>query len=208
MNDTEARKIIAVMMVAYPNYKPVNIDMTAAIWADMLSDFSYDQVNAALKAYILSDNGGFAPGIGQIVENIQEITTPHGLNEMEAWSLVRKALNNGYYGAEEEFANLPPVVQKSVGQPSNLREWAASDIKSVESVIQSNFIKTYRLELLKAQKVSKLPQDMQNAIEKANEGMGIEINACHSIEECEGEQKGVPMPENCKMKLIDIFGGG
>ena len=36
MNDTEARKIIAVMMVSFPNYKPVDIDLTATTWADML----------------------------------------------------------------------------------------------------------------------------------------------------------------------------
>ena len=33
MNDTQAKKIIAVMMVSFPNYRPIDIDLTAVTWA-------------------------------------------------------------------------------------------------------------------------------------------------------------------------------
>lgn len=195
MNDMEARKIIAVMMVSFPNYKPVDIDMTATVWADMFSEYTYEQVNAALKAYILSDNSGFAPGIGQIMDKIQMITVPQELNEMETWSLVSKAIRNGYYGAEKEFARLPPAVQRAVGQPSQLRAWA-SDENYNEIVVSSNFMRSYRLELQRTQQVSKLPQNMQTVINDVNRNRGIEIKPYVAIEEKSHEYSGKPMPDS------------
>lgn len=200
MSETEARKIIAVMMVSFPNYKPVDIDLTATTWADMLSEYTYEQVNAALKAYILSDNSGFAPSVGQIVDKIHTLTRPKELNEMEAWSLVSKALKNGYYGAEEEFAKLPPIVQKAVGQPSQLRAWA-SDEEYNESVVSSNFMRSYRMELTQAQQISKLPQGMQEAISKVNENRGIEIRPYVAIEDKPIEYNGVPMPDEQRQRF-------
>ena len=204
MNDTEARKIIAVMMVSFPNYKPVDIDLTATTWADMLSEYTYEQVNAALKAYILSDNSGFAPSVGQIVDKIQTLTRPQELNEMEAWSLVSKALKNGYYGAEEEFAKLPPIVQKAVGQPSQLRAWA-TDEEYDESVVSSNFMRSYRSEIARAQQISKLPQGMQAAIGKINENRGIEVKPyVAAIEDKPVKHKGVTISGKLKKHVEEM----
>ena len=47
----------------------------------MLSDYDYNLVAMALKAYILSDTSGFAPSIGQLVGKIQTLTKPQELNE-------------------------------------------------------------------------------------------------------------------------------
>ena len=145
--------------------------------------------------YMKSNSSGFAPSPGQLIENIQTLTRPQELNEMEAWSLVSRALKNGNYGAEEEFFKLPPIVQKAVGQPSQLRAWAQTDIESIENVIQSNFIKTYRAEMIRAQQISKLPQGMQTAIGKVNENRGIEIRPYVAIEEKKVEYRGVPMSD-------------
>lgn len=208
MNNTEARKIVAVLMVAFPNYKPVDIDLTATTWADVLSEYTYEQVNAALKAYILSDNTGFAPSIGQIVEKIHTLTRPQELNEMEAWSLVSKAIKNGYYGAEEEFSKLPPVIQKAVGHPSQLRAWAQTDNESIENVVQSNFLRSYRTEVKRADEMSRLPTDMQEELQKLNDGREIKIKKYVAIEEKPKEYKGVPMPERYREMIIKDMNGG
>jgi hypothetical protein len=65
------------------------------------------------------------------------------MNEMEAWSLVRKAISNGYYGAEEEFAKLPDDVKRAVGSASQLRTWAM-DSGFNEGVAMSQFQRVYR----------------------------------------------------------------
>lgn len=164
MNREETKRILRIMVDSYPNYKPVDMAETIDVWQMMLEDFSYQQVAMALKAYIMSDTSGFAPSIGQLVGKMQMISQPNELNEMEAWALVSKAIRNGYYGAEAEFAKLPEMVQKAVGQPSQLRQWAHSDMESIETVIQSNFIKTYRMVVKRESEIQRMPIEVRNMI--------------------------------------------
>lgn len=159
------------MVDSYPNYKPVDMAETIDVWQMMLEDFAYQQVAMALKAYIMSDTSGFAPSIGQLVGKMQMISQPNELNEMEAWALVSKAIRNGYYGAETEFAKLPEMVQKAIGQPSQLRQWAHSDMESIETVIQSNFMRSYRMVVKREKEVQRMPSDVRVLIEKTNEMM-------------------------------------
>ena len=166
MTVIEAKKIIAVMLVSFPNFKPTDVDSMAETWADMLSEYSYSQVSMALKAYIVSDTSGFAPAIGQLVEKIQTISQPQELNEMEAWSLVSRAIRNSTYNSVEEFAKLPPMVQKAVGLPDQLRTWAMDENYN-EQVASSNFIKCYRTEVARSQELSKMPSDVRKIIERA-----------------------------------------
>ena len=156
------------MVDSYPNYKPNNISETVDVWNMMLSDYDYNLVAMALKAYILSDTSGFAPSIGQLVAKMQTITKPQELSEMEAWSLVSKSIRNSGYNSVEEFANLPPLVQKAVGTPDNLRNWAVSDYQTIESVIQSNFLRTYRVVVKRESEINCIPNDIKALIDKTN----------------------------------------
>ena len=160
MSRDEAKRIIQIMCATYPNYHPSNLTDTVDAWHLMLEDYSYNEIAVALKAYITSDTSGFAPSVGQIIGKLKFISAPEQMTEMEAWSLVSKALRNGYYGAEEEFKKLPPEVQKAVGNPSNLRQWSQTDAESVENVIQSNFLRTYRSVVHREKEMQKLPGDV------------------------------------------------
>lgn len=167
MDREETKKIIRIMCASYPNYKPADISETIDVWASMLSDYSYEHIAVALKSYIATDTSGFAPSIGQLIQKANSLVKKDGeLNEIEAWTLVSKALRNGYYGAEEEFAKLPPIVQKAVGSPEQLCLWATSDIKSVETVIASNFMRTYQIETKRAEEYARLPEDVKALMQK------------------------------------------
>ena len=121
-----------------------------------------------MKSYVRSDTSGFAPTPGQIIKTIQTIINPQALTETEAWLLVSKALRNGYYGAEREFVALPPLVQKAVGSPSQLRNWSQTDLDSIENVVQSNFMRTYRIEVKRAEEISRMSDDVQKHIAGVN----------------------------------------
>lgn len=166
MTRDETVKIIRIMCDCYPNYKPSNLSETVDVWNMMLEEYSYSQISMALKAYVHSDTSGFAPSIGQLINTIYTIQNPQELNEMEAWFLVSRALRNGYYGAIEEFNKLPPLVQKAVGSPDNLRNWALTDGKSIENVVQSNFMRTYRTVVNRENEIKKMPADVRTLIEK------------------------------------------
>ena len=166
MDREETKKIIRIICASYPNYKPTDISETIDVWANMLSEYSYEHIAVALKTYIATDTSGFAPSIGELIQKANSLLENEKLNEIEAWTLVSKALRNGYYGAEEEFAKLPPTVQKAVGSPAQLRMWATTDDKSIETVISSNFMRTYKTEVKRAEEYARLPEDVKALMQK------------------------------------------
>lgn len=166
MDREETKKIIRIICASYPNYKPADISETIDVWANMLSEYSYEHIAVALKSYIATDTSGFAPSIGELIQKANSLLENGKLNEIEAWTLVSKALRNGYYGAEEEFAKLPLLVQKAVGSPAQLRMWATTDESSVESVISSNFMRTYKAEVKRAEEYARLPEDVKALMQK------------------------------------------
>ena len=168
MTREETVKIIRIMSDCYPNYKPNNLSETVDVWQMMLDEYSYNQVSIALKAYVTSDTSGFAPSVGEIVAKIQLVSQPQELDGMAAWGLVSKALRNGTYGAVEEFNKLPPLVRQAVDIPDNLKNWATSDYQTIETVIQSNFLRTYETVVKRANEINRMPDNIKSLIEKTN----------------------------------------
>ena len=163
MKREETVKVIRIICDCYPNYKPNNLSETVDVWNMMLSDYTYEQISLALKAYILTDTNGFAPSIGQLVDRVNTFSQPQELNELEAWSLVYKAIRNSAYNSEYEFSMLPEVVRKAVGTPNQLRTWAM-DENFNEQVVSSHFIRCYRSEVAKDRDFRKMPANIQSLI--------------------------------------------
>lgn len=171
----EIKQLLMRISSAYPSWKPqAELKYVIETWWEYLVDYTYNEMKTALKAYISTDTSGFAPSIGQLIEKLRTIRTPDELSEMEAWSLVSKALRNGYYGAEQEFEKLPPLVQKAVGAPSQLRNWSQTDSESVENVIQSNFMRTYRAVVARDREMSKMPSDIKKIISDTSQKVALE----------------------------------
>lgn len=211
MTREETVKIIRIMCDCYPNYKPSNLSETVDVWNMMLEEYSYSQISMALKTYVHSDTSGFAPSIGQLINKLHEVQSPQELNEMEAWLLVSRALRNGTYGAVEEFNKLPPLVQKAVGSPDNLRNWAQTDSESIENVVQSNFMRTYRTVVNRAKEYQKMPKDIKALIESTNRSSySAQISYKNretiklSLEDNKSQnepKKCVPMPKEIKERI-------
>lgn len=211
MTRDETIKLLMVIQSAYPNFKPPDKTVAVDTWYTMLRDMDYNVVQMGLRAYITSDTSGFAPSIGQLINTIYLTQNPQELNEMEAWALVSKALRNGYYGAVEEFDNLPPLVQKAVGTPDNLRNWSQTNTESVENVIQSNFMRSYRTVVKREEEIKKMPANVQALIENANKDSYLaQIDSKNqqtiklSLEDNKSQNKpikGVPMPKEIKERI-------
>ncbi len=211
MTQTETKKILVVIIAAFPNYKPVDIDSVIDLWTDMLNEYSYEQVNAALKAYILADASGFPPSIGQIIEKLQMFKSDDTLHEMAAWQLVLKAIRNSTYHADEEFTKLPPVVQKAVVNPGQLHEWAIMENVdgSTMSVMQSNFMRIYRAEMAMEKEKQKLSQDVlklmpvteKKAAIRQEEAKGLTVSEERKLVELNS----VPLPERLKERYAELM---
>lgn len=164
MTRDEAKKIVMIIKTAYPSWRPDDLSFTVNIWASMLSEYTYQQTEQALRAYIATDSSGFAPSIGQVITKMHVIDEYNELSEMEAWNMVNKALQNSIYGSREEFEKFPDPVKKAVGNSENLREWARAESGSVQTVIQSNFLRSYRSVISREKEFKRLPEKMRNEI--------------------------------------------
>lgn len=167
MTRDETIQLLMVIQAAYPNYKPPDKTVAVNTWLMMLEEYDKQSVMMAIKVYIATDTSGFAPSIGQVIDKIKSITTPKSMSEIEAWSLVRKAISDSGYNATARFNELPPACQRAVGSPSQLRMWA-QDTEFNENVVSSNFMRCYRTEIARQREIDRMPSEIRQMIDKVN----------------------------------------
>ena len=168
MTLSETAGIMAILETAYPSYYAKQDKRkkqeAVMLWAELFSDDPLDLVGAAVKAYITAENQ-FPPSIGTIKAKMRELAnTEPELTEQKAWSLVSKACSNGLYGWREEYAKLPDSVQKAVGMPEMLREWAMMDTDTVNSVVASNFMRSFRVIQQRERDMAALPESVKRML--------------------------------------------
>ncbi len=169
MTREEIQDFLAMIQATYPNFNPPSKTAAVNAWTLALEEYEEKAVHMAFKLYMQTNTRGFAPVPGQIIEKIHTMTQPQELNEMEAWSLVSKAIRSSGYNSTDEFAKLPPLVQKAVGLPSQLRTWALDENYN-EEVAMSSFQRAYKAEIKRHEELLKMPKNVRNLIEKANVG--------------------------------------
>lgn len=147
MTRDEVIQIVMVLTYTFDNFHPDDLTALVDTWTAILADEDAKAIEQAVIIYCKS-NHEFAPKPGQLIEMARP--KPEVMSEMEAWSLVRRAISNGYYGAEQEFEKLPQEIQKVLGGPSQLRTWAV-DENFNENVAMSNFQRSYRTVLQRAE---------------------------------------------------------
>ena len=175
------QELLGIFAILEANYEPQFAKRTALnkkamvnLWEEHFMDKDYNLVKAAVNAYISTDTTGFVPNVGQINEQIRKLTSKEEMTEQEAVALIIKATRNGYYGAETEYAKLPPVLQRLVGHPSQLRIWAAMDESEMQTVVASNLMRSYRAIAQKEELQQTLPSNIKAMLEQASERMMIE----------------------------------
>lgn len=169
MDRTDVLRIMGVLKAAYPGYYrdmgAREANSVVALWEEMLQEDDPQVVALAVKAHIANDKKGFPPHIGAVKDAVAKLTAPEEMTEQEAWQLVARACRNGTYGAQREFDALPPVVQRLVGSPNQLREWATMDSHELQTVVASNFQRSYRARAAHEREYLALPRDVRQAME-------------------------------------------
>lgn len=175
MDRSDVLKIMAVLRGAYPAFyrdiKRAEAEDTVRLWEDMFSTDEAAVVGAAVKSLIAGDTRGYPPTIGQVKEKMRLISEKREMTEAEAWNLVRKAAGNGIHNAGKEFDKLPEIVQRLVGSPNQLREWAMMDVETLNSVVASNFQRAYRARASYEREMMALPADVRETMEQIAAGM-------------------------------------
>ena len=195
MTREETIKVLAVLKAAYPAFyrgmKADELNGIVNLWASQFEGDDYKTVGAAVQAHIATDTKGYPPHIGAIKEAIRKITQPDEMSEMEAWGYVASALRNSGYNSVTEFDKLPPVVQRIVGSPSQLREWAMMDSDTVQSVVQSNFMRSYRVRAQSEREYLALPESVRELMGQLAGSMAMpalkESDRSYDIRQLESE---------------------
>ena len=178
MTIKETAAVMDVLDIVYPGFlqRQKGPKMTIRMWTEMLEPYPLKLVMAAVKSLIATDEKGFPPVPGQVLGKIRQLTAADNgqLTEQEAWNLVRQAVGNGIYSSREEFDRLPPEVQRVVHDPAVLREWAMMPADELNTVIASNFQRSYRAVVQQKREYDALPKDVRQMIEGASDYMRLE----------------------------------
>ena len=177
MTRQETGIIMDILATAYPRFyagpDAPDPEKAVALWAEMFAEDDVAIVAAAVKALIATDDKGFPPHIGAVKAKVRQITQPSGMTPQEAWNLVAKAIRNSAYDSREEYDKLPREVQRLVGSPNQLRDWALMDSETVHSVVASNFQRSFSIRQKADNDFKALPRDVQAMIGSVSERMAL-----------------------------------
>lgn len=180
MNLEETLAIMGILQIAYPTYyRGVGKEQALAaanLWAEMFADDSPAHVAAAVKALIATDEKGYPPSIGAVKAQLRKITQPPSMAPVEAWGLVWRAIQRSGYNSREEFEKLPPTLRRLVGSPDQLKAWSMMDAGTVQSVIASNFQRSYQARAKQEEEFQALPSDIKTMIGGLAERLALEGN--------------------------------
>lgn len=141
--------MLSVMQVAYPRFyaQQSETQMQAAVglWAEALGEYPEEAVRIALGRVI--KESPYPPTIADIAQRVEGMKDVGKDGNEELWTKFVQAISNGYYNANEMFAELPYVCQKFVGSPRELRAMSQMDEDVLHTVTRGQFMK--RVEILK-----------------------------------------------------------
>lgn len=188
MTRQETGIIMNILTTAYPRFysgqDAPDPRKTMSLWAEMFRDDPVELVAAAVKALIATDEKGFPPHIGAVKAGMRKLVQPDEMTEMEAWRLVRQAIRGASMSpssrlitaaggvdnrssAQRHFEALPPILQRVVGGPEQLAAWEHIANEDIDTVIQSNFMRSYRARAQQEREFQALPQDVRAMIGQA-----------------------------------------
>lgn len=177
MTREQIQDLLASIQSLYPNWKPENKTATVNAWHWALQDYPAEGIKGALQIYVKTNNTGFAPSVSQLIGALHSATETERLSEGEAWALVKRAIQDGNYHAEERYNELPEIVQKAVGSPNMIHQWAGTESGEVNTVIMSNFQRAYKTVLQRERFNERVPEALSELVMKITEKMPKMIEA-------------------------------
>ena len=176
MTAQEASGFLSKLALAYPaqyaRLGAAELKGQIELWSGTMEGYSLEQAVVGLQVFLRGDTKGFAPVPGQVIDCIERVQRPaeDGYTNTECAALIRRALSNAAYHAEEEFERLPEICRRAVGTPHNLVEWSQLDTREVETVVMSQVIRALESTRIQMREDAKLPPSVREALLVAGKG--------------------------------------
>lgn len=177
MTREETKMIIKMLSSVYINeFSKLTEDKVLQmidVWTMLLEDEDANKIATVTKAYLKSNTNAFMPTPAMLINLAYELFTPQGMTEQEAWITLYKAICNSGYNAQYEYDHLPSEI-KPLCTPSQLREWGMMNIETLNTVVASNFMRSFKAKEKQRTDYNKLPVETKTLISELGEKLKLE----------------------------------
>lgn len=146
MQRNEIIIVLKKLKIAYPRFyadmSKEDAQNTIVLWEDMFKEDNGQLVMAAVDNLIV--NFKYPPTIADVKEEMYKLTNKE-VAPIELWVIAKKMIGKGIYMTQEEFEQYPDTIKAFFGGLSGLKDIAKMDSETVNSVIQSNFLKQIKI---------------------------------------------------------------
>lgn len=177
MKKEDIPKLFLCIAMLFPKNERPYLEATTQAqeqWARLLGDLPTDLVRAAVEAHACVSP--FPPTIADIRQRVTKIRQGDTgeLTEAEAWAMVSKAISRASACSARDFEAFPPAVKRAVGSPRQLCEWGLMEVEVVQSVVSSNFRRSYAQALTQHREAAMLPESVRAQIEGIASRLALE----------------------------------
>ena len=166
----ETATILGIFQTAYPTFylkfSDEEIEEIVALWHEMFEEEDLGLVKFAVKD-LIATHSGYPPDIAALktkIKSIIDVAMDKPTYE-ELWFMLKKATHNGYYGAQEEFNRLPPILKRYVGSPGTLAEYAMIEEDVFNTVIHGQFLKQIKIIEEREEYSNRIPPNVKMLVE-------------------------------------------
>lgn len=177
MKKDELVVLFTNIAILFPKNERTYLDATKETyqqWYRLLGDIPFDLAKAAVEAHACTSP--FPPTIADIRQRVAKIRQGETgeLTEAEAWAMVSKAISRASSYSVRDFEAFPPAVKRAVGSPRQLCEWGLMEVEVVQSVVSSNFRRSYAQALTQHREATALPENIRAQIEGLASRLALE----------------------------------
>ena len=150
MQRNEIIIVLKKLKIAYPRFyadmSKEDAQNTIVLWEDMFKEDNGQLVMAAVDNLIV--NFKYPPTIADVKEEMYKLTNKE-VAPIELWAIAKKMIGKGIYMTQEEFEERKAEREKQekafFGGLIVLKDIEKMDSDTVNSVIQSNFLKQIKI---------------------------------------------------------------
>lgn len=170
MTKSDAAKLVAIVVTAYPNYdkfrSAAEVEATVNLWALMFEHDPGDVVGLAVKKHIATSK--WPPSVAEIREIMLEATHPELVPPDQAWAAVSDLLyEQGEYNSGDIYKQLPALVARAVetiGWGNLWEMYRAHCIGGKPGMDRVAFIQQYTPMYERSKREAMTPQAIQSGI--------------------------------------------
>mgnify|MGYP002659046473 CR=1 FL=1 len=146
MEKIELCKVYAYAELLWNTFKRETDELKSQLqnrlWWDFLKNYDLEVIYAGMRELAKEENFCSIAKVAKECQKIMKIAKNEVLDEDLIFSEINSAIS--YYNAQENFDKLSDIAKSVVVNPSQLSQWATSEITEFNTVIASNIKKSIR----------------------------------------------------------------